>query len=574
MLVRTTVCAAAFILSLIQAYGGTLSGSFTSVPQGSVVDLSAEGKVDWVHWGLFTDSSLNRKAGVTPLIEDFILQDASNGFAYVYQYADNFNGYTWYDGWPETAVTNTPTGVWAYGTPTIGSGFRLSVPADTTARTLMVYVGVFAGVGHFEAFLSDGSAEGYTNATLSHVSNGPGRVYTIQYAADAPNQMLVIRWILLTPHGPTANVTLQAAALSAPGANNPPVVSITDPGENAEFVAGSSIMLSAAATDLDGSVAKVEFFDGGAKIGENTSPFSINWNGASAGRHILTARATDDQNASRTSAPVDIFVHGSDGTLSGSMAFPPSFVDLTTAGSADWIHLGLISTNDLDRKVEVGPQISTPIWVGTHFPQRFSNYYSGFSWSDGMPVQSAVNTPTGLYMTGFTNGFRISAPADKTPRQLKVYVSLYGAAGTFQAFLSDGSAPAYTDMSLDNVYGDSYAVYTLDYSAGSAGQTLFVEYRSSRIYDMDYGNVAFPAATLSGPSLPPPLRIVNPHFDAGSYVFSFNTELGKSYTVQRAAQLPSSTWQTVETVPGDGNTTTVSDPMVSTGQRFYRVRIP
>jgi hypothetical protein len=42
---------------------GTLSVTFNEVPEGSVVDLTSEGKIDWVHWGLHTDSTLNRKAG-------------------------------------------------------------------------------------------------------------------------------------------------------------------------------------------------------------------------------------------------------------------------------------------------------------------------------------------------------------------------------------------------------------------------------------------------------------------------------------------------------------------------------
>ena len=52
--------------------GTTLTGTFTPVPRYTNVDLTAEGRLDWVHWGLITDSSLDRKAGVTPQIPDFI----------------------------------------------------------------------------------------------------------------------------------------------------------------------------------------------------------------------------------------------------------------------------------------------------------------------------------------------------------------------------------------------------------------------------------------------------------------------------------------------------------------------
>src|SRR5205823_3074459 len=88
------------------------------------------------------------------------------------------------------------------------------------------------------------------------------------------------------------------------------------------------------------------------------------------------------------------------------------------------------------------------------------------------------------------------APADTTTKRLKVYVGLYGARGNFQAYLSDFSAKAYTDTSVSNVYDSSYAVFTLDYAAASAGQDLIVQYRSMTLYDFDFGNVTLQAATL------------------------------------------------------------------------------
>src|SRR5947209_14726795 len=75
----------------------TLAGSFNPVPNGTTVDLTAAGPLDWVHWGLYTSTSLDRKAGVAPLISNFTLIDSSNGFAFVYQYSDNANGYSWSD---------------------------------------------------------------------------------------------------------------------------------------------------------------------------------------------------------------------------------------------------------------------------------------------------------------------------------------------------------------------------------------------------------------------------------------------------------------------------------------------
>src|SRR5438876_6340886 len=144
---------------------GTLNGSFSTIPSGTIINLTAAGPVDWVHWGLYTDTSVDRKASVTPQISNFnpvYNTSDSNAYVFVYQYSDNLNGYSWSDGTPTASVTNTTTGVWAYGLPQMGTGFEISVPADTSIRTLKVYVGVFAAVGRFVASLSDGSAGSYS----------------------------------------------------------------------------------------------------------------------------------------------------------------------------------------------------------------------------------------------------------------------------------------------------------------------------------------------------------------------------------------------------------------------------
>jgi hypothetical protein len=564
----------ALFLPVFSALPANLSVTFNPVPESSEVNLATEGKLDWVHWGLYTDSSLNRKAGVTPFISDFILQDASNGYAYVYQYADNFNGYTWNDGFPEIGATNTATGVWAYGVPNIGSGFRFTVPADPTPRTLKVYVGWFAGMGSFEAYFSDNSAPGYTNATPTlepHLNGGPGRVYTIDYAANSPGQALIIRWTLVSLRSSTANVTLQAAALSTSDANNPPFAVITNEA-NANFTVGTPILLGADAFDLDGQVARVEFYDRGTWLGEDTSsPFTFDWKSATLGHHIVSARAFDNQGGSRASPPVDLFVHGAGGMLAGAFAFPPAFVNLTTEGTADWMHRGLVNSNSVNHKANVAPQLNITA-LGTHPLSRFSNNYTSFAWTDGTPVTSEGRTSTGVYITGFTNGFKITVPADTVSRTLRVYAGLYGAAATLQAFLSDASAPAYSDVSLEDIYDDRYAVYDIHYRAASAGQALTVLYRASRVYDMDYGNLTLPAISLQGPAAVL-VRILNPRRVFGSFIFNFNTEAGGTYTVQYATELTSGTWAPLTTITGDGAVATVSDPIMA-GSRFYRVRVP
>ncbi|WP_394825873.1 chitinase [Pendulispora albinea] len=91
------------------------------------------------------------------------------------------------------------------------------------------------------------------------------------------------------------------------GGGSSPTVSISAPANNASFPAGTAITVSADAADSDGTVAKVEFFDSGAKIGEDTAaPFSISWSSAVAGAHQLTAKATDNAGNATTSAAVTV----------------------------------------------------------------------------------------------------------------------------------------------------------------------------------------------------------------------------------------------------------------------------
>jgi hypothetical protein len=91
--------------------------------------------------------------------------------------------------------------------------------------------------------------------------------------------------------------------------NAPPTVSITAPANGASYVAPASVVISANAADSNGTVTRVEFFQGTTSLGFVTSPpYTVTWSGVAAGSYVLTAKATDNQNAVTTSAPVSISV--------------------------------------------------------------------------------------------------------------------------------------------------------------------------------------------------------------------------------------------------------------------------
>ena len=97
---------------------------------------------------------------------------------------------------------------------------------------------------------------------------------------------------------------------TTPPTNQAPTVSLTNPTNNAQFTAPASVNITASASDADGSVAKVEFFKGSTKLGESTiAPYQFNWTNVSAGTYALTAKATDNQGATKTSATINIQVN-------------------------------------------------------------------------------------------------------------------------------------------------------------------------------------------------------------------------------------------------------------------------
>lgn len=92
--------------------------------------------------------------------------------------------------------------------------------------------------------------------------------------------------------------------------NTPPTTSITSPVNNATFIAPATITINAAASDANGSVTSVAFYNGSTLLGTDTSsPYSFVWSNVAIGNYSLTVRATDNQGAVTTSSPVAVVVN-------------------------------------------------------------------------------------------------------------------------------------------------------------------------------------------------------------------------------------------------------------------------
>lgn len=91
--------------------------------------------------------------------------------------------------------------------------------------------------------------------------------------------------------------------------NVPPTVSLTAPANNATFAAPATIAISAAASDTDGTVTNVAFYQGSTLLAnDTTAPYSYSWTNVSAGAYALAAVATDNSGVSTTSSVVNVTV--------------------------------------------------------------------------------------------------------------------------------------------------------------------------------------------------------------------------------------------------------------------------
>ncbi len=94
--------------------------------------------------------------------------------------------------------------------------------------------------------------------------------------------------------------------------------------------APASFTLSATASDPDGTIAKVEFYNGAALVGAvATAPFAFTWTNVGAGTYSVTAHAYDNRNATANSAALTLVV----GSAAQAVAVTPPNLTGAVAGS-------------------------------------------------------------------------------------------------------------------------------------------------------------------------------------------------------------------------------------------------
>jgi hypothetical protein len=159
-------------------------------------------------------------------------------------------------------------------------------------------------------YIVNGASGGADPGNLKH----PAMVFSAQRAGsvviDVSGNQMDVKYIAATG-GVLDYFTIQktANAPDPPPPNVAPTIALTAPTSGSSFRAPANITLTAAATDADSGIAKVEFYRGSTRVATvTTAPYLHVLPKVARGSYTLTAKAYDKEGAVTTSAPVTVTV--------------------------------------------------------------------------------------------------------------------------------------------------------------------------------------------------------------------------------------------------------------------------
>ncbi|HEY4150834.1 MAG TPA: Ig-like domain-containing protein [Chitinophagaceae bacterium] len=154
-----------------------------------------------------------------------------------------------------------------------------------------------------------------------------------------PNSYGANQWVRFYMIGPLLNNMPEEVEVYGLTGNQLPTVSLTAPTYNAQFAEGNTITLAATAADADGSVHKVEFYQGDTWLGEDsTAPYTLTWSNVATGNYQLYAVAYDNLGATTETGYTNIVVNpGSGWSLKGNAGIRPDSQFLGTIDNSPLI---------------------------------------------------------------------------------------------------------------------------------------------------------------------------------------------------------------------------------------------
>ena len=374
-------------------------------------------------------------------------------------------------------------------------------------------------------------------------------------------------------------------------ANPPPVVNITTPADGVAVLPNSPVTITATATDMavggvPGSVSKVEFFEGDTLLGEDTSaPYSYSWTPSGTGVRVLSAKATDNENASTVSSSVNVTVLVGDGTPtissfspSGGVAGDTVTINGNNLGNVSSVRFGSLAaafvTNSISQLAATVPSsaitalITVSNGYGTVtsttnfnilpiiFREDFSSITGGDSTtSSGSSAAWAGNTNFPSDVNGYGAGGAVKLGTSKAAGSITSRaINLAGNGGAFTlSFKVKGWSTKEGDIkvtagtqsqivSYTATMSGEFETKTVSFTGGTASTVLKVETTAKRAFIDDV------VITAEAPSLPPVITSPTTAGGLAGQAFNYQITASNSPTSFGASNLPG--WATINTTSG------------------------
>ena len=381
-------------------------------PASAAVDTLVASNSVWKYFDLGTDQGTN---WITPSFDDSSWLSGPGQLGYG-------------DGDEATLLSNGTNGN-VHVTAYFRQAFDVPNPGQYAVLSMRVQRddGVIVYLNGLEVFRDNLPATGVTYATFTGSSVADDGRGWLPGIINVPlNYMIPGQNVLaaeIHQQGPGSSDITFALELVGNTQNNTPTVAIVSPTQNAFYTEPATIAISASASDSDGNVVLVEFFQGVTKLGEdNAAPFAFAWSGVAQGAYALSAVATDNLGAKATSAVVNVTV---------GIAIPPTVFSKSPApGSVSALTAINVSFTDPVFGVSASDLLINGL-AATSVSGSGSNYTFTFT----QPAE-------GVVYVGWSGAHGI-ADFESPPKAFDPF----SAGGTWQYTLTDTTAPTLTTLS-------------------------------------------------------------------------------------------------------------------------------
>jgi len=301
-----------------------------------------------------------------------------------------------------------------------------------------------------------------------------------------------------------------------------PSVSITAPSNNANFTPPANVNVTATASDSDGSITNVDFYNGATLLASTTSPYNYAWNNLPVGTYSIKAVATDNKGAFTISSPVTFTVNNnpvinfatitktygdasfnvtatsnSPGAITYSITAGSQFASITSNGQVTIKGAGSVT-------IQASQAAATGYNAGTATATLTINKATLTATSDNQTkVYNNANPTLTISYTGFAYGETASvlttAPTASTSATLASNV------GSYPITLSGGSAANYNITLVNGLLIITKATPTITYTgatSGTQGTSIALSATSNSTGTISYSVTdGTGSATLSGTTL-------------------------------------------------------------------------